>query len=726
MLASIQAGLNPLLSEVRIIPLSSGELLVFWAQLAALLLAARACGALARRLRQPAVVGHLVAGLLLGPSVFGHVWPGGFDWFLPAQAPVQSGVLAGMINFSLAILLIVIGAETDIPLIRRLGRPATTVSIGSLIVPMGAGYAAATMLPEEIAGPGKHPALFAVFIALAVTISSLPIIAKIVTDMGLTRRDFGQLAFAVGTVNDTFGFLALAVAAALVGEGSSNPLWITMVGLAAFLVVVVAFGQRGVDATLRKLRSRDPQAEAPFAWGSLGGVVIIALLMSVLTQVIGVEGSLGAFLAGVLVGGSRFAQEGTFRRLEGMSDAVFAPLYFGAAGLRVDAGVLTSMPVLVSFVILVVVAFAAKFAGVYAGSTLAGQPRRERLALSIGLNGRGALQVIVATTALAVGVFDQTSFTVVILMSIVTSAVTPILLRRVMHGWEGTPQERERLEREEEMKRNVVIKGGRILLPSRGTANSMAAAFLLDLVWPKQDPVTLLIVGPGEVRPTALQTVADLFHGREVEQRRVESTDVLDELLAEARLGYGIIGFGVTDSDEGLLGPLVDELLRHTSLPLVIVRKAKGLKFLGPMAFHDILIPVSGDEPARAAKEVGFSLAGALDAETQVMHVVTRSAGDGNGTAQERAREVIRQARSMAGDYEVAASARVSEGASPGDEIVEEATRRGSDVIVLGANIRLVDGRPFLGHTVEHVLEEAAQTVVVVALPHPRAQGKAR
>lgn len=706
-------------ADVRLIPLTSGELLVLWVQLAALLVVARACGALARRLGQPGVVGYLVAGLLLGPSVLGHLWPGAFDLFLPDHDPVQSGILAGMINFSLAILLIVIGAETDIPLIRKLGRPATTVSIGSLVLPLGVGFVAGALLPPALSGSSGRPWYFAAFVALTVAISSLPIIAKIVTDMGLTRRNFGQLAFAVGTVNDTFGFLALAVLAALVGAGesSAHPLWVTFAGLALFLLFVTVAGQRTIDFFLRRLRSRDPEAEMPFAWGSLSGVVIFALVMAALTQAIGVEGSLGAFLAGLLVGRSRFAQEGTFRRLEGMSEAVFAPLYFAAAGLRVDAGTLGSAPALIALAALIAVALGSKFAGVYLGSRWSHQPAREGVALGIGLNGRGALQVIIATAALGAGIFDQTSFSLVILMSIATSMITPLLLRRAMHGWEGTPEERRRLAHEAKLRGNVIIRGGRILLPSRGTTNSMTAAFVLNLVWPEDEPVTLLSVGSAEVKSATLQTVADLMYPRDVERRHVGSPDLLDELLAESRLGYGIIGVGVSgDAEQALLGPAVDHLLRHTPLPVLIVRRGKGIDAHGPLAFHRILIPVSGDETARGAKEVGFTLSAALDADTSVVHVLTRSSG-GNGLAGARARDVVEQARALAGDYEVETTTRVARGGSPGDQIVEEADRARADVIVMGAAVRIVDDRPFLGHTVEHVLEEAPQTVLVVALP---------
>ena len=201
----------------QLVSLPDHDLGVLFVQLAALLVTARVLGLLARRLGQPAVIGQLVAGLVLGPSVFGRLWPAGFHWFLPGSRP-EGSALTSISELALVVLLAVIGAETDLRLIGRLGGAAASVSVSSLVIPLAAGGVLALYLPHQLWGPHAGRATFALLMAGALAVSSLPVIAKIVTDLGMARRNFGQLIFAAGTANDVVGFLLVAVATALVAS----------------------------------------------------------------------------------------------------------------------------------------------------------------------------------------------------------------------------------------------------------------------------------------------------------------------------------------------------------------------------------------------------------------------------------------------------------------------------------------------------------------------------
>ncbi len=646
---------------------------------------------------------------------------------------MQSGLLTAVSTLSLAVLLVVIGYETDLRLIRRLGRPALSVSTGSLTLPLAAGLGLGALLPAALLGGHHGRGLFAVFIALAVAISSLPVIAKIVTGLGLARRNFGQLCLAVGTINDSVGFLALAVASGLATSVSFVALGRSLLSLALLLAAILLLGQRLVDAVLRLIRRQDPDAVDPGAAGSLAVCVVTAFVAAAAMQAVGVEGVLGAFVAGVVLGRSRFAQPGTFARLEGMSSAVFAPLFFATAGLRVDLGVLGRPVVLGSFLVMLAVATSSKFAGSIAGALWGRLPGREALALGIGLNGRGALQVVIGTAGLTTGIFNVTTYSVVILMSLVSSVAAPVLLRRVVGGWEGTTEERERLEKERELASNVVVRGERLLLPSTGGPGSVLAAQMLHCAWPLESEVTILSIHPGDgATPPNVSPALSVFDRRSVETRRLSSDTVLEGILDEVRLGYGAIGVGAADEPAPghLLSPVVDDLLVRSPVPLIVVRRGRQAKDPAQPGFTRLLVPVSGGAASRAAQEVGFNVSRKLDSEVLLTHVVPHSSpdrgrsedgedgrADPSRSRNEMGKAVVEQAETMASGLEATLTATIRRGASASDEILSAAESTGADLIVLGTTVHMAGGNPFLGHTAEQVLENAEPTVAVVVLP---------
>jgi len=716
---------------------SSHDLLVLWTQLAALLLAARVLGAAAGRLGQPAVVGELVAGLLLGPSVLGHAWPEGFRWLFPGRG--SSGPLAAITAISLAVLLVSIGAETDLGLIRRLGRAATSVTSVGFAVPLVAGGALALALPRALRGQHGTAAPFVILVAGAVAVSSLPVIAKIVTDLGILRRNVGQLAIASGTVHDALGFVLVALASSLAGGGSAGAVAAALGGVAGVSLFVLTAGQRVIDFWLRHARRRGPDLAASLTVSAAAGLLAAAAM-----QAFGVEGALGAFVAGIALGRSRFQLGRAITVIDTTTATVFAPLYFATAGLRVDLGTIGEPAVALSFVALTAVAVASKFAAGAAGAALARLPRREVLALGVALNGRGALQVVIATAGLGLGVLTTGSYTAVILMSIVASLSVPPLLRASLSGWAGSPEEQERLDREEQLERNVIVRGDRLLLATRGSRSSIVAAEVLAAAWPEDTPATVVSVGDTAEGESAVRAILGVLGERRTEHRRLESQQVTDEILAEANLGYGVIGLGASDEPSGghLLSPVLDDLLLRSPLPMVIVRRPRLADGRLPDAFSTIVVPVSGTPPSRAGQEIACSIGRTLGTRVVLVHVVTRTdssdrvlamTGTGSGAAPSPQRRRLEQAEGAAevvlrGAWETAVEMGVEpevvglQGRSAGDGILSAAADAGADVVALGTTVRQVEGRPFLGHTVEQVLARSEATVIVVALPEHSAR----
>jgi nucleotide-binding universal stress UspA family protein len=383
------------------------------------------------------------------------------------------------------------------------------------------------------------------------------------------------------------------------------------------------------------------------------------------------------------------------------------------------------------------VALSLKFIGSLAGARFAGLTVREGLVLGAGLNARGALEIIIASVGLSLGVLNQTSFTVIVMIPLVTSLFASVAVRALSRDLEGSVAERERLELEEALERNLLVRNSRILLPSGTDDNSIVAAQIVHYAWPESLAATLISVkGSNGDPPPDLEALRNVLYGRKIEVKSVDADNALDSVVAESRLGYGVIAVGtVADPGHGVsFSPMVDELLGQVDLPVVIVRKARNLPGRLPGAFGQALVPVVASASSRAAEELAANFASRLGTQLMLSHVVyrPRSARASTGRLFGRLRDVafpedsdvaervLARAHEHAIEVRASADTEIRFASSPAEEIVRHANEIEADLIVLGAQLRNLDGRPSLGPNTEHVLEHALQTVVVVVMPDRR------
>ncbi len=714
--------------------LSHHELLVFWAQLLTIYAAARIFGGIARRFGLPSVVGELSAGVFLGPTVFGSLWPSGFEWFLPDDE-VQSALLLAVSWFSAAFLLVVAGFETDLALIRRLGRAAVLVTLGSLLVPLAGGLVIGSQIPEVFFGDEGTRLVFTLFIGVSVAVSALAVVAKILGDLGLMRRDVGQIAVAVGMANDLVGWMILGVIAGLAASGQVDAAAAlgTIAGLVIFLGLALTLGQRGIDIGLRMVRRDGPNVN-----GALTVTIGAMLFFGVITQALGVEAVLGAFVAGVALTRSRYRQPESEHVIEGLTTVIFAPIFFATAGLRLDLGLLRG-EALTWALLLLLVALVLKFGGSFLGAKAAGLTTREGMVLGASLNARGALEIIIATVGLSLGVFNETSFTMIVMIPLVTSLIASVGVRLLGRELEGTAAERERLAQEEAMSKNLVVRNGRLLIPSHGEPSSIVAAQIAHFVWPEDLAATIVGIDDGSASGNLeLEAMQNVLFGREIDVQTASTDEAAENMVAESKLGYGVIAVGVDGelNDGSFVSPLVDELLAELHIPIVLVRGARNQEGRLPGIFARALVPVVGSQSSRSAQELAGNLSNRLGTEMVLSHVVAsnRREAESSGTLLSRARaannqieadpeiaqRVLAQAAEHAQELHANYRTEVRFSISPADEIIRHATQSDSDLIVLGAELRRLEGRPFLGHNVEHVLKHAMQTVVVAITPDTR------
>ncbi|MFP4310693.1 MAG: cation:proton antiporter [Nitriliruptoraceae bacterium] len=704
-------------------PVSEHDLLLFWIQLVLLLLTARTLGSLARRFDQPRVVGELTAGVVLGPTVFGRLFPDLAAWVFPGDEAV-SALLLAVAWLGIVLLLVVTGFETDLGLLRRLGRPAVALSTGSLVVPLVLGFGLGWVMPMTFWGGEANQVGFALFIGVALSISALPVIAKIMVEMNLMRRNVGQLTIAAGMANDLVGWLLLGVLVGIfTGESVDlGALAITVVSIVAFLVLGLTLGQRGADRLLRGAR-----AAGGFG-GALSATLLVVFAFGAITQALGVEAVLGALIAGIVLGRSRYQRQDVKRSIEVLSNEVFAPIFFATAGLYVDLAVLLEPEALLWAGIVLLVAAFAKLFGSFAGGRLAGLSRMESLAAGIALNARGAMEIVLATIGLSLGALNEASYAIIVLLAVATSMAAPPLLRPVLRRVQPAEEEAERLRQEEQLSRSVVADAGSALLPTRGGLNSVVAAKVLDALLQPSSNVTILSVRErGGAYVPELDPVREALAHRLTDLRiETRQDDPAVSILREAGMGHRLLTLGLNDDYAGShqLSEPIQAVIGQTPVPLMLVRRGAHVhspQELDGREFRRILLGVTGTLPGRAAEEVAFRLSVAYDAQVLAVHVVTRGEqANAFSPAVERQLARVREvATSFGRDGQV--QARRAEVVT--DELVRAADEWRADTIVLGSTVRSVDGKPFLGHGTEWLLEHARQTVITLAYPAAEDQG---
>lgn len=418
-----------------ILAVDDPQLTRFALQLFAVLLVARLLGELADRAGLAPVVGELLTGIVLGPSLLGWVAPGVSTVLFPAG--VQDAVALDAVGtLGLLTLLVLAGLETDVDLVRRRFGATAAVAAGSVAVPFAGGFALGWVVPARFVADAdpRGRLVFALFLATALSISAVPVIARVLIDLDVLGRDAPQVLLAAALVNDALGWLLLAVVAGLAGRRGAAPdlgaAGVTVAALVLFLVGAATVGRWFVDAVYARTRPGPPI-------GQFSTLVLLALGAAALADALGIEAFLGAFVLGVLVGRTDSLDPAVRRTFETVTLAVLAPVFFASAGLRADLTALADPAVVVLALATLAVAVGGKFLGAAAGASLAGYGRRDAFGIGAGLNARGALELVVASVGLSLGVLTEATYAVIVLVAVVTSVMAAPLLRRAFAPGDG-------------------------------------------------------------------------------------------------------------------------------------------------------------------------------------------------------------------------------------------------------------------------------------------------
>lgn len=311
-------------------PVGHHDITLLLIQLTLLLLAARSLGALCTRIGQPSVIGEIAAGILLGPTLFGNLAPVLGGWILP-QTVSQGHMLEAVSLLGATLLMMMVGMETDPPLIRRHARTAISVSLGGILFTFSSGFLLGHYLPESLVIGDRL--IFALFLATAMSISSIPVIAKVLMDLGLTRRDVGQTMIAASMSDDTIGWIILSIVLSLHLENQISTETILHSAGIVIGTFVISFT---VGKWLLKKIINFVQDEVALPHRLLTIIIILLFAFSAITHVLHLEAVLGAFILGIMLGQMPRIPQDVHTTLEEVTFGIFSPIFFSIAGLKVN------------------------------------------------------------------------------------------------------------------------------------------------------------------------------------------------------------------------------------------------------------------------------------------------------------------------------------------------------------------------------------------------------
>jgi Kef-type K+ transport system membrane component KefB/mannitol/fructose-specific phosphotransferase system IIA component len=406
---------------------SHHEVTMLFFSLAVMLGFARLLGEAARYFHQPAVLGELLAGILLGPTVLGYLSPSLFAELFPADGNVALG-RETIAKVGVVLFLLVAGLEVDLSLAFRQRKAAIYVSATGMLIPFALGFTLAYFLPSLLMTvPEGRELVFALFFGTALCISALPVIAKTLLDLNLFKTDMGVVIIASAIIDDLTGWMIFAIILGMIaaGAGDSSPEVGTVILFTLlFAGLMLTVGRWAVHRAL-------PWLQAHLSWpaGVLGFAITFALFFAALTEWIGIHAIFGSFLFGIALGDSRHLRERTRSTLDQFISTVFAPLFFASIGLKVNF--IESFSI-VPVVVVLVIATLGKVLGCAWGARMAGMEKNEAWAIGFGMNARGAMEIILGLLALQAELIDKPMFVALVIMALVTSMTSGTMMQRLL------------------------------------------------------------------------------------------------------------------------------------------------------------------------------------------------------------------------------------------------------------------------------------------------------
>ncbi|MBE0538078.1 MAG: cation:proton antiporter [Ignavibacterium sp.] len=703
------------------------DTLILLIQIAGLLLFARLLGELAQRIGQPAVVGEILAGILLGPTLLGNVHIIS-EYMVPTESGKNYLTIISMIGAMF--LMFIAGMETDIKLIKIHSKKAITIASTALLVSFISVFLFSLTIPDNLLTNPDSKILFAAFLSITISVSAISVIAKVLIDLNLIRRDFGQLFIAIGMIDESIVWIIISIIIGLAGgfAATAGGVFLSFIKVILFLVLGYAVGKFLIKYIItffqNKIKLRDK---------FLTLVVVIIFIYGAIAQSLGLEAVLGAFVAGIIFGQIPYLSNETIDKLESITFAIFAPIFFASAGLQVNILEFTNPSIITITLLLMLIAFTSKTIGGFVGAKIfAKSDTQTSLLFGIGLNTRGTIQIILATIGLSIGILSKDIFSIIILISVVASIISPIFIKIIIKKIEPNKEEIQRINQEEIYAKSILSKINRILLPVRvrtdlntEAAKSIEANIIEAIASKKQINVTLLSITSEQDKNKAtefLEGIAKSFTKSEVTKKVIVANNALEMILEESKKDYDLLVLGATEKQSNpdmVFNTFIDNLIRFSPCPSLIVQ---GHAVFEDNKFKKILVPTDGSKASKRAAEVAFALTINEEDEVHLLRVVEeRISLDELETKNHildrqfnYAKEIVNELKAIGESLSVNTHTRVEIGLNPEVVIIDIAKKDNFDLVIIGSDVRPGSDKLFLGPRVEKILLSSDRPVIVV------------
>ena len=401
--------------------------------LTVIMLTARLVGALFARFNQPAVIGEVIGGILLGPSLLGRVWPEAAAFVLPTEVAPMLNVIA---QLGVILYMFLVGLELDLHVLKSRASSTIAISNAGIIVPFALGAALAWVIYEQWAPEGVAFTPFALFIGVSMSITAFPVLARILEDRALTRTPLGIMALTCAAIDDVSAWCLLAFVVS-VTQATTGSALVTVALTALYILLMLTVGRSIMTGIVKRLDASERIGEQAMTL-----VLASVLLSAITTEFIGVHAIFGAFLFGAIIPHESGVARHVRSRIEDVVRVMFLPAFFAFTGLRTQIGLLSTADDWVMCAVIILIATLGKFGGATMAARLTGLPWRDSSALGILMNTRGLVELIVLNIGLDLGVLTPRLFTILVIMAVTTTMMTTPILMRILKTAAGPAEHR--------------------------------------------------------------------------------------------------------------------------------------------------------------------------------------------------------------------------------------------------------------------------------------------
>ncbi len=701
---------------------SEHQLLGAFLGMALVLLAARGVAELCRRLGQPEVLGELLGGFVIGPSILGALFPGAYHaLFLNPSVSLALSLLSWI---GAILLLMIAGMEADLAILRQKAVPGLLSAAGAI----GASIAVGAFLGMRLFR--LEPAN-AFFLGLVLSVTAVSVVAKLLIEREALRRDYAQVMLAAGIAGEVVVWPLISILSSVQHRAGPVVAGLKATALALlFFALMFTLGRRFLYWAMRRVADATAIPN-----GELSLILVLLCVSAAITTLLGLHPLLGAFVFGVLLGKAPRATIALKERIQAITIAFFAPVFFGLAGMRVNLFNLRGGASLRAIFVLFAVAGAIKILFGYLGARAGRLPFAEAATVGIGLNLKGGTDVVVAIIGTELLLMSPDLYTEYAVVAILTVIACPPLMNLLAANSQPGEQELQRLNREEARKLAYLADRERVLLPMAPELQPELPARLISAIATAKHAqkelfdVTELsftedLTLTRSATPDALiQASSVLSHAADFEHVVLERVTATDEdmfqALETAAEGQHLVTIGTDEvkADIALsFGPAQDRILREIETDVLLTVCGTP----DPPAIRRILVPINGLEHSLSAADVAAYIAKGSNAEIVLMTVMAPRLGPmfwrerKHRDLLQAGYTITREAKARIARLEIQLSERVVLAQTPAEAVMAELERERYDLIVLGGVMRSSERGISLGRTIEFLLHSATMPRVLL------------